>query len=391
MKKKSLHYGLLCGWSSDIGHEIRHEPDFGTGMRKVGFSQALQVAGYPSPQYLDYGTCLRTPEKLIDMLGHIDVLRIDSPGGGFDLWAQFANDGDYDMGAYPDRNGQIYPQRPFYAGTCGAVNMASRAAKRLNVPCTVDAQAVSMFMDKTKTHELCRQNGLPMAQLLPSVENYQDLCAAMAGANIRKVFMKPFYGSAASGVVAIEKFGTHMRARTTVELVEENGKILLFNSLKLKTYLDEEAVQLIDHVAALGVLVEEWIPKLELGDKRCDLRLLVIGGKPAHAVVRISETPITNLHLGNERASADILRTVIPRATWDKIMHFGGQAGALFPEHYCIGVDIVVHKNAQDIYVLEINAFGDQLHDVFYEGLSPYAYQIKHLQNWLNQKHGRAA
>lgn len=396
MKKKSLRYGLLCGWCPDIGHEIRHQPGSGTGMRKMGFSQALQAASYPSPQYLDYGTCLRTPEKLVDMLGQIDVLRIDSPGGGYDLWSQFAKYYDYSMDAYSDQNGRIYPQKPYYDGTCATINMATRVAKKLKIACTVDANAVSVFMDKLQTHKLCQKNGLPVPHLLPlaknnHVKNYMELCAAMDSANIRKVFMKPFYGSAASGVVAIEKFGTHVRARTSVELVEESDKILLFNSLKLKTYLDKDAVQLINHVAALGVIVEKWIPKFKLDDKPCDLRLLVIGGKPAHAVVRMSDTPITNLHLGNVRTQSDALRAAMPPTTWDKIVHIGEQAGALFPNQFCIGIDIAVHENAKDIFVLEINAFGDQLHDVFHDGLSPYAYQIKHFPDWIHAKQERAA
>ena len=375
MPKPHLRIGLLCE----------------TGLRQKSFGQALVAAGHTLPLHIDYIDFLDTPEKLDDILNQVDVLRVDSPGGGYPVWSRFAKQSNFDTDGFSDRHGQIYPLYPYYQGMVFAINQAEQMARRREVKCTIDPQAVQVFMDKAACNTMCEKSGLPVPLELDGIGSFQDLNTAMQNANFRKVFMKPCHGSSASGVIAIEMFGNKVRARTTVELVQEDGKTLLYNSLKPRTYLDEEATRLIDHIARLGVIVEKWIPKFRLDARRCDVRLLVIDGKPAHIVARTSNTPITNLHLGNERGSANKLRAAIPSTTWNKIMLLGEKAGALYPDHICIGLDIAIHKNATDIYVLEINAFGDQLHDVIFDGHSPYAFQIKYLENWLATKQGYAA
>ncbi|MEB9896617.1 hypothetical protein P4K96_24600 [Bacillus cereus] len=51
--------------------------------------------------------------------------------------------------------------------------------------------------------------------------------------------------------------------------------------------------------------MERWIAKERLDGKSFDVRLLAVNGSACHAVLRLSSSPITNLHLRNERRPLD--------------------------------------------------------------------------------------
>lgn len=356
-----MQFGLLCG----------------TGPKAEGFKAALLKRGHQAPLHITYQDFIRNPAGFKALLQQIDILRIDSPGGGYGIWKCFADYTGISTSTYQDRHGQIYPQGPYVAGTNDIIESAQKLAVRQRVPCNVQPSAVRCFMDKAAAHELCRSNGIAAPEALPEVKGWAELDAAMKDMGLRRVFMKLRYGSAASGVLAIETLGSKIRVWTSTERIERDGKTQLFNSLKIQKYLDEDAKHLIDDVAAMGVHTEAWIPKLRLDDRPCDLRVLVINGAPAHCVVRRSSTPLTNLHLSNERLSLDHVQDIIPNAAWQSVLEIVREAGQLFPEHMCIGVDIAIHKDSLTPYLLEVNAFGDHLNNVTHDGLNPYEFQIR--------------
>lgn len=358
-----MRFGLLCG----------------NGPRVDGFANALRSRGHPAPQHMTYEQFIQNQTYFKDLLGTVDVLRIDSPGGGYNIWKYFADYIGMPVASYHKNYGQIYPQTPFVRGTYDSIMSACDLAFKQGVSCTVDPHAVQCFMDKRATHELCKPF-IPTPKALPEVNNWTELHGVMKARDLDNVFMKLRFGSAASGVLAIEKLGPKLRVWTSVERVEDGYKTYLFNSLKIRKYLDEKAKRLIDEVAIMGVHVEAWIPKLRLDDKPCDLRLIVVGGVPAHCVVRRSVTPLTNLHLSNERLTAKVVRERIPPKVWDEILDIGVKAGHFFPKHLCIGLDVAIHRHTQKPYLLEVNAFGDHLNDVHYDGLTTYEFQIRYLE-----------
>jgi len=358
-----MRFGLLCG----------------IGPRANGFADALKTRGHSTPRHLAYEQFVKDKDVLRAFLQDIDVLRIDSPGGGYDIWKCFSGHIGMPTSGYQKQYGQIYPQAPFVHGTYGCVKLACDLAYEHSVPCTVDPQAVQCFMDKHTTHKLCAPS-LSTPEALPEIKNWAELNAAMKARDIRNVFMKLRYGSAASGVLAIETFGSKLRVWTSVELIDDRSGVQLFNSLKIRKYLDKEAKRLIDIVATMGVHTETWIPKLQLEGKPSDLRLVVVGGVPVHCVVRRSASPLTNLHLNNERLSTEEIRHKLPSKIWDEILDMGTKAGQFFPKHLCIGVDIAIHRESKTPYLLEVNAFGDHLNDVYYDELNPYEFQIRHLE-----------
>jgi hypothetical protein len=199
----------------------------------------------------------------------------------------------------------------------------------------------------------------------------------MASARQPRVFVKLAHGSAASGVVAYETSRGREQARTTVEMIHENGRTRLYNSRRLRRYTDRsEIARLFDALCPHGVHVEAWAPKVGIDGRACDLRVVVIDGRPAHAVCRLSRGPITNLHLLNRRADATLLRERMPAPAWEALMDSCRLVAGLFPRTLHVGVDVCVQPGWRRHTVLEVNAFGDLLHGVTHDGLTTHEAEL---------------
>ena len=114
--------------------------------------------------------------------------------------------------------------------------------------------------------------------------------------------------------------------------------------------------------------MERWLPKAGLGDRVVDLRVVVVAGRPTHAVVRASRGPLTNLHLGNARGDLDALRAAAGPAAWAAAMQTCERAAACFPRSLHVGVDLMFLVGWRRHAVAEVNAFGDLLPGVLADG-----------------------
>ena len=131
----------------------------------------------------------------------------------------------------------------------------------------------------------------------------------------------------------------------------------------------------------MEVQVERWIPKAQVDDYNVDLRILMIAGKAQHQVLRMSKSPMTNLHLLNQRADANRLKQKMTIEAWDAMIHSCERAAKVFSKSLYIALDVVVSINLKQHFIIEVNAFGDLLKDTYFNGLSPQEaeiYQLKH-------------
>ncbi len=126
-----------------------------------------------------------------------------------------------------------------------------------------------------------------------------------------------------------------------------------------------------------GVRVEEWMPKAGIDNHVFDLRIVVIAGQARHAVVRMSRSPMTNLHLLNHRGDWPALLTRMGPQAWQSARRTCEQAAAVFPRSLHVGVDLLIAPGYQRHAVLEGNAFGDLLPDVLSEGVDTYEAEIR--------------
>lgn len=255
--------------------------------RPVLFAAACRACGLPEPRVVPWTDVLRGARP---PLGPGDLVRVDSPGEDAEADALLRGPGD------PSRVGG---GARWYGTFTAALARIEAAAAAAGARIIGDAGDIAVMFDKRLAHARLRAAGVPVPPALPPVHGYASLRAAMADAGERRVFVKPAHGSSASGVVALQTApGGRIKAVTSAAMTPEG----LRNSLRVRVYETErEVAALVDALAPDGLHVERWLPKAAIGGRTFDLRVVVIGGEPTHAVVRTSRHPMTNLHLGGAR------------------------------------------------------------------------------------------
>jgi len=123
-----------------------------------------------------------------------------------------------------------------------------------------------------------------------------------------------------------------------------------------------------------GLLVEQWIRKKIFQGKSVDLRIVVIRDTAVFIVPRLSPHFITNLHLGNEKGKIEELRLAWGRDCIASAKKLAVQAVAAIPGLFYAGVDVAIDYDGEP-YVLEVNAFGDLLLDIYHEGKTTYEWE----------------
>lgn len=245
---------------------------------------------------------------------------------------------------------------------------------------------IALMFDKVACQRHLQAAGVPVPDFCSGVLSYKALLEVMEEKRWRKVFIKPAHTSSASGVIAFRKSGGRSQIVSSVELSQKDGDVRLYNSLKIRTYQDSSDIQtIIDRILQEGAIVEQWLSKATLGEHFFDLRILVISGRARHLVVRKSKQVITNLHLGNARGTYEELEQTIGATSIDEARQAAVRAANCFPSSLYCGVDVLVGEGSKEIRVLEVNAFGDLLPNLWHEGQSCYEAEIEAITQNLVQ------
>lgn len=354
------------------------------------FLKAAQQEGFPTPILLSYEHLLAGQVDWEHLLSTIDIVRLESPGEN----AQVAQ-GLLQWGAqHPQLTApSIAPNTLLSKGSLaglqqqhlGFLQLLQVVEKALtafpNIQLLNSLDNIRLCFDKQLCHAHFEQHQIAVPSALYSIQNYKDLRAQMANKGWTRVFIKPLHGSSASGVLAFRIQGQRLQATTSVEIQVENGQTVLYNSLRLRQYTTEKDIAtLVNQLAKEGILVEQWIPKASLEQAVFDLRMVVIGGECQHVVVRQSKSPLTNLHLGNQRGSLEALKEKIGTSTWRSIQQLAEDAAKTLPAHQYACLDVLVRADFEQAYILEANAFGDLLPRVLHQGRDTYASVLHHLK-----------
>jgi glutathione synthase/RimK-type ligase-like ATP-grasp enzyme len=357
------------------------------------FQQAVENCGLPPVQLIAYADLLTQQIELGSFDNPDTVFRFDAPERSFEVDRQFIAAGAEleptgrhqkisasEALLLPTELGRIWYQRQWYLGWRDRLQAwtANLQGRILNHPADI-----AIMFDKVQCQQVLATAGIPVPpRLLPgqSVESYEHLVALMDGQNIQRVFVKLAHGSSASGVVAYERREGMERAITTVERVVEHSELKFYNSRRIRQYRKSiEIADIINFLAAESVQVETWLPKARIEGREFDIRVVVIGGKACHTVIRLGNSPLTNLHLGNDRREITDLPPGLTAEDWQKMLATCERAAACFPRSFYCGVDLLISPNLRDHYILEMNAFGDLLQGITYEGLDTYATEVKML------------
>ncbi|MEW2189108.1 STM4014 family protein [Streptomyces microflavus] len=345
--------------------------------RRVAFFQEAVRAAGPAPARVVSWLQVLGGEAVFEPG---ETVRIDSPGENAEVERLLRGVDD------PTR---VEGSARWYAGFLGAVGEVSRAASAAGAEVLTSPGDIAALFDKRLCHALLEDAGVPVPASPTSgpraarVRDWSDVRALMREHRMPRAFVKLAHGSSASGVLAVETAGPgRVRASTSVERDAEGR---LFNSLRVRRYTTEREVgAIVDALAPDGLHIERWLPKASQRGRAADLRIVVVGGRATHAVVRTSLSPMTNLHLGGARGDLDEVRAAVSAVggCWREALAMCERAAACFPGTLCVGVDLLPAAGWRRFAVGEVNAFGDLLPGLAglpgsgAEGLDTYAAQV---------------
>jgi glutathione synthase/RimK-type ligase-like ATP-grasp enzyme len=362
------------------------------------FQQALERCGVPPARSISYADLLACRCDLAQFDSPDTIFRFDAPERSFEVDRGFIAAGAELEPAgrhqrisasaaaqLPEDLGRIWYQRQWYLGWCECLKIwtANLKGRILNHP-----DDIIIMFDKVRCQQILAAAGIPVPPILSIDPNdpKSKITELMDDRNINRVFIKLAHGSSASGVVAYDRRNGFERAITTVERVVEGGELRFYNSRLIRQYRDADAIaDIINFLAGESVQIETWLPKARLEGREFDVRVVVIDGKARQSVIRVGNSPMTNLHLGNDRREITDLPPGLSPTIWAKMLATCERAAACFPNTFYCGIDLLIAPNLQDHYIIEMNAFGDLLQGITWDGEDTYTTQVKMLLTEYNK------
>jgi glutathione synthase/RimK-type ligase-like ATP-grasp enzyme len=253
----------------------------------------------------------------------------------------------------------------------------------LGIKCLNEPRRILRTFDKISSKRALLDAGISTAPFYPEVRSLADLRDIMSKNRLHSVFIKPRFGSGASGIVALRRNPATLEeiAYTTVRVINKR----LCNTQNLRCIRQpEEIAHIADNILNMGALVEKWIPKATTSGKTYDIRVVWQFGKIEYAVARLAKRAITNLHLGGDAVNIDELR--LDNQTLYEIENLCRGAMSCFPGLNVAGIDILLEQNTYKPYIIEINGQGDLLYKDIHGENMIYKSQLIYLNSLLRQK-----
>lgn len=351
--------------------------------KRVRLLQAARARlDLPPARVLAWRDWLLQPALLDTALEQPCVFKIEPPSDDARAHLHLLHDGCQRLDRPPlpaPEYGELLAMDAWFAGFAAAMDRLSGQLATLPHAQVVNAPAeICLMTDKLACQRHLAAHGVPTPVLLGRVNGYDHLQALLAQHDLDRLYLKPRYGSSASGVVAYRRNRSgRQQATTSASIVQADGKTRLFNVKRMVRHERAADISLlVNALAAQELYAEAWLAKPRCGDHHYDLRALAINGRPAHRVARLGAQMMTNLHLDNQRGDADALLNTADMTALETAVQ---QAARAFPASGVTGYDLVVRRG--QAHVLEANAFGDLLPGLLWQGHDSYAAQLQSQQS----------
>lgn len=355
--------------------------------RVTAFQSSLQQINWPLAKVVSYQQIIENPQALIQIIHKGNIIRLETSGESSDVERLLLQLGKQNITNNVVTNiadlqleqGEIIPSNQWYVGLQQFFDIVQRQlAQCPSHYCTLDFSEGLQLFDKRATSELWQLSKLPMPYQLPEeINSFEQLISALKQQKLNRVFIKLAHGSGASGTIALAINKNKIQAITTIEMVENQRGIRLYNNRKLIRYNAwQQIAQLIDELLKYHKLqIERWLPKASYQGKVFDIRVVVINGKAMHTLIRLGKQAITNLHLGNGRGDLEQIKNYLG-SSWQLVPELAEQAMQCFPNSLYAGIDVLVSQNNKKPYLLEANTFGDFHPNTYYQGLDTYQAEL---------------
>lgn len=383
------------------------------GERTEVLKRARLASGLPEPIVVSYEQLLAgiplqaAAEKAGLPTGIAPFIRLDAPGEHFGveraliaLGSPRHDDGDSllplrerrDPYRFSEKAALSLEEQPirlmhpsqWFRGFCRLLDRIRREAVEAwpQVRFWHDPSDIATMFDKRACHRHLSAAGVKVAGLLAEPETltgYEAVREAMLNKRMHRVFLKLAFGSGASGIIAYQinpRTGAEIATTTLGAEVYVQRPGIFYNSKKVRSLTDSEQIRtLIGYLCGHGIHAERWIPKASLNGRPLDLRQLVAFGEAGHTVVRVGESPITNLHLRSRRVSpaeSGLSDEALAAAKNEALAVMRA-----FPASASAGIDVLTDRYTGQPYIADVNPFGDLLRRVLHDGLDPYAWEMK--------------
>jgi glutathione synthase/RimK-type ligase-like ATP-grasp enzyme len=277
--------------------------------------------------------------------------------------------------------GRVHPMRQWFLGWRRTLQQLSTWAAQRELSsrwlCPPE-DAIRMF-DKFACQHKLESAGVVVPPSLGIPRNFDELWESMRQAGRKRIFLKPCHGSSASGVVALESGRNEIQAFSTLEMVEAADGVRLYNRRRIECRRGgREVRRLVDEVCGERCLAQVWVPKAGISGRTFDVRVVVIGGRARHVMVRLGSGPITNSQLLGGKGDAEMLRRRMGDEAWSRLLQLCETAMTqCFPRSLYAGFDVLIEPDFQTARILEVNAFGDLLPRTLCEGRDTYAWEVE--------------
>jgi glutathione synthase/RimK-type ligase-like ATP-grasp enzyme len=365
--------------------------------RVEGFSIALGRALRQRPRLIPWRWVLEGAawEKQLDSAPNF--LRLESPGRNWNVeqqlllrgaaiedeeaacdWRRMPADS---ISSLTNDPGRVLPMRQWFLGWRDVLQQLSAWADRegLSLRWQCPPEDVVCMFDKLACQRALETAGIAVPPALGVPRSFDELWELMRAARRRRIFLKPCHGSSASGVVALETNGRDIQAFSTLQAGQSPNGLCLYNHRRILVRRGAAEVrQLVDTVCRERCLAQVWIPKAGVSGRPFDLRVVVIGGRARHVIVRLGTGPMTNSQLLGGKGDVDAVRQRMGEEAWEQMLALCENAMTkCFPRSLYAGLDILIEPNFRAARILEVNAFGDLLPRILCEGRDTYTWEVE--------------
>lgn len=249
-----------------------------------------------------------------------------------------------------------------------------------------EPHALWMALDKRRCKEILKSQQLPVTQMYEEViKTPAALREVLSATHWPGVFVKPRFGSAASGVLAYRFTPRNNREVLYTSAALQDGRLI--NTRTLRRLEDSSQIQpILERILAMDTVVERWYPKARWQKSSYDLRAVVQFGRLDYLVARSSHGPITNLQLNNHAVAVEQLG--LPSEVLQAVEDVAIRTLAALPGLSYAGIDILLEAETLAPFIVEVNGQGDLLYqDIFAENRI-YTTQVKYYCQMQEDYHG---
>ena len=296
------------------------------------------------------------------------LVRLESPGRDWEVTRLLLQAGARDINSHndidwlglPHRKGLLVRpgllHRGFVRVLRGLRHSLDRRPHLTPLACPL---AVAEMFDKNVTAARLQSAGLPCPPSLPAPPTAAELLERLRANAWPTAYVKLAASSSATGIAVVHPLAPQPFAVTTLIRLPQG----FHSTRRLREVRGSGLLETLQFILDEVACVQRGIAMAQIDGQNFDVRVIVIRGRVAFTVFRVSPAPMTNLHLGGRRGSSEVCRAAIPRRAWLDALDHCVEAARLYP---CamVGIDVLFERDYLRHHILELNAFGD-----FFPGL----------------------